>query len=171
MSVTPGLLSTVGRVAIIYVLMLVMIRVLGKRTIGNLTSFDMLIALIMGDLAGAAIYGDVPLLKAFVAVSTLSALHYGNSWLALRHPGAARLFEGDATIIVENGRMIGRALRRERMSEDEARAELRLEGVEDLDEVKVARVERGGRISVLREDWAEPVRRLDLERRRPGSSS
>jgi len=74
------------RTAVVYVLMLVMIRLMGKRTIGNLTAFDMLVALIMGDLAGDAIYGDVPLAKAFVAVLTLSGLHFVNSWLAYRQP-------------------------------------------------------------------------------------
>src|SRR5688500_5044914 len=77
----PSLTGIVGRTVAIYVLMLVVIRILGKRTVGNLTAFDMLIALIMGDLAGTAIYGEAPLWGALAAVTTLAALHYANSWL------------------------------------------------------------------------------------------
>jgi uncharacterized membrane protein YcaP (DUF421 family) len=147
------------RTAVVYVLMLVMIRVMGKRTIGNLTAFDMLVALIMGDLAGDAIYGDVSLAKAFVAVLTLSGLHFVNSWLAYRQPRFGRLVEGTPTTIVENGRLQMDGLRRERMSEQEVLAELRLAGVDDLKEVRLARVENDGQVSVLHEDWAKPLRR------------
>ena len=158
----PGLLAIAGRVAIVYVLMLGMIRVLGKRTIGNLTAFDMLVALIMGDLAGTAIYGEVPIMSAVVAVATLSLIHYANSWLVLDRPQVARLLEGEATAIVEHGRLVRRGLKREHMSEEEALAELRLEGIDDLSQVKLARVERDGRVSVVREEWAEPARRGDV---------
>jgi uncharacterized membrane protein YcaP (DUF421 family) len=158
-----------ARTVVIYVTMLVMIRVLGKRTIGNLTAFDMLVALIMGDLAGAAIYGQVPLPGALVAVFSLSALHYGNSWLAYWRPDIGRLLEGGPTPIVREGKVEHRGLRLERMTEQEARAELRLAGIEDLAQVRLAQVEIDGQVSVLREEWAEPARKIDLERvRRPG---
>lgn len=153
------------RVAATYVLMLAMIRLLGRRTIGNLTAFDMLIVLIMGDLAGSAIYGSVPMGNAAVAVLSLSALHYANSWLAFGHPRLARLLEGTPTPIVKAGEFQRAGLRQERMSEEEARAELRLEGIEDLREIRLAQVESDGRVSVLREPWAEPARKQDLEGR------
>jgi uncharacterized membrane protein YcaP (DUF421 family) len=151
-----------ARTAFIYALMLLMIRLMGKRTIGNLTAFDMLIALIMGDLAGDAIYGDVPLRSAVVAVLCLSGLHYANSWFSYRLPGAGALLEGHPTPIVKDGQWQRKGLRRERMSEDEARGELRLEGIEDLAEVKLAQVEADGHVSVIREDWAEPLTKRDV---------
>jgi uncharacterized membrane protein YcaP (DUF421 family) len=164
----PSLLAIAGRTAVVYVVMLAMIRVLGKRTIGNLTAFDMLVALIMGDLAGDAIYGEASMGSALVAVLSLSALHYANSWLAYWRPGIIRkLVEGDPTPIVRDGKIQPEGLRRERMSEHEARAELRLEGIEDLAEVRLAQVETDGRISVLREDWAAAAKKADLEGARP----
>jgi len=156
------MLQVAERTALIYVLMLVMIRLLGKRTIGNLTAFDMLIALILGDLAGDAIYGDAPMSAAVVAVVSLGALHYANSWLAYALPGVGRLLEGRPTTIVEDGRVQPRGLRQERMSHQEVLAELRLAGVEDLAEVKRACVERDGQVSVIREPWAEPLQRGDV---------
>jgi uncharacterized membrane protein YcaP (DUF421 family) len=156
------MLGVAGRTALIYVLMLVMIRVLGKRTIGNLTAFDMLIVLMMGDLAGDAIYGDASLGMAVVAVVTLSALHYANSWLAYGLPRIGRFLEGMPTTIVREGGVEPAGLRRERMNEHEVLAELRLAGIDDLRDVKHARVESDGRVSVIREEWAEPLKRSDV---------
>lgn len=150
------------RTLLIYALMLLMIRLLGKRTIGNLTAFDMLIALMMGDLAGNAIYGQVPLVDAVIAISSLSAVHYANSWLTYRLPTVGRALEGQPTPIVKDGRLHPPGLRRERMSDEEALAELRLQGVDDLQDVRLAQVEMDGQVSVLRQEWAEPAQRRDL---------
>ena len=161
-----SLLAIAGRTAFVYLLMLVMIRVLGKRAVGNLTAFDMLIALIMGDLAGYAIYGDAPLVDALVAIGALSGLHYANSWITYRLPRFAARIEGRATVIVRSGQLVRAGMRQERMNADEVLAELRLQGIDDLDEVRLAQVESDGQVSVLREASAEPVRKWDLE---PGS--
>lgn len=158
----PSLLGTAVRTGVIYVLMLAVIRLLGKRTVGNLTSFDMLIALVMGDLAGTAIYGQAPLAAAFVAVATLAVLHYANSWLAYGTPRLRRILEGEPTVIVEHGAFVAAGLRRERMSREEVLAELRLEGIDALADVRQACVEPDGRVSVLLEDRAEPLRRADV---------
>jgi uncharacterized membrane protein YcaP (DUF421 family) len=158
---------TAGRSAVIYLAMLVTIRVLGKRAVGNLTAFDMLIALIMGDLAGDAIYGDAPLSQALVAVTALAGLHYANSWLSYRKPSVAEWLEGVPTPIVRAGRTVEAGLRKERMSEQEVHAELRLAGIDDLADVKLAQVEIDGHVTVIREAWAEPLRKADLEQVQP----
>ena len=153
---------TAGRTAVIYVLMLATIRILGKRAVGNLTAFDMLVALIMGDLAGDAIYGDAALSQAVVAVAALAGLHYGNSWLTYWKPGLGQWIEGVPTPVVRDGRALRAGLHKERMSDEELQAELRLAGIDDLGEVKLAQVEIDGQVSVVREEWAEPVRKVDV---------
>ena len=152
-----------ARTAAIYVLMLAMIRLMGKRTIGNLTAFDMLIVLLMGDLGGNAIYGSVPMRDAVAAIASLAALHYGNSWLAFKQPALGRLVEGTPTVIVRDGQLQQPGLRRERMSDEEVRAELRLQGIEDMGDVRVALVENDGQVSVIRQPWAEPLTRGDAQ--------
>jgi uncharacterized membrane protein YcaP (DUF421 family) len=118
----------------------------------------------MGDLAGNAIYGQVPLFHGVLAIASLSALHYANSWLTFRLPAVGDALEGRPTPIVVDGRLNREGLRRERMSDQEALAELRLEGVENLDDVRLAQVEIDGQVSVLRQEGAEPAQKRDLRR-------
>ncbi len=144
-----GLAETAGRAAVIYVLFLITIRVLGKRTIGNLSAFDMLVALVIGDLAGDTVFGEVSLLRGSLAVTTIAGLHYANSWLTCRYPRVGAILEGQPTVIVRDGALVRAGLYRERMSEAEVAAELRLADAEQAD-VKLARVETDGRVSVVR---------------------
>ena len=114
-------------------------------------------------MAGDAIYGDVPFSRALVAVTVLAGLHYANSWLSYRKPSVGEWLEGTPTPIVRAGRTAQAGLR-ERMSEREVHAELRLAGIDDLGEVKLAQVETDGHVSVIREAWAEPLRKRTWSR-------
>jgi uncharacterized membrane protein YcaP (DUF421 family) len=79
------------------------------------------------------------------------------------------LFEGRPVPIVEHGQLLRSGMRRERMNEEDVEAALRLEGIEDRQEVKKAFVEVDGLVSVIREDWAAVARRRDVEATGSGS--
>jgi uncharacterized membrane protein YcaP (DUF421 family) len=153
---------TALRAGAVYVLMLATIRVLGKRTVGNFTAFDLLVALMLGEVVDEIIYGDVGMAQGVVAIAVIAAAQYSNSWLSYWDHGMDRVLEGRPTTIVHDGALQQAGLRRERMNEKDARAELRLQGVEDLSEVREARVEVDGQVSVIRHDWASPVQRADV---------
>ena len=169
------LLMTALRAVAVYVLMLAVIRLLGKRTVGNFTAFDLLVALMLGEVVDEVIYGDVAMVQGFVAIAVIAAAQYSNSWLSYWDHGFLRILEGTPTPIVEKGALRRDGLRRERMNEKDALAELRLQGLEDLREVRLAQLEVDGQVSVIREDWAEPLQRADVfpeaaaERGRAGS--
>jgi uncharacterized membrane protein YcaP (DUF421 family) len=156
------LLMTALRGVGVYVLMLAVIRMLGKRTVGNFTAFDLLVALMLGEVADEIVYGDVTLAQGVVAVAVIAAAQYSNSWLSYWDHGFDRILEGTPTPIVQDGALRQDGLRRERMNEKDALAELRLQGVEDLSEVQLAQVEVDGHVSVLRREWASPVQKADL---------
>src|SRR6185503_10177291 len=139
--------------------LLVLLRVMGKRTIGNFTAFDLLVSLMVGEVVDEIIYGDVPFVKGLTAIAVVCVLQYANSWLSFRSDALDRLLEGEPTPVVRNGQLVQEGLRREHMNENDVRAELRVQGVEDLREVKLAMVETGGEVSVILEDWAQPLRR------------
>lgn len=153
---------TAARAVGVYVLMLVVIRLLGKRTIGNFTAFDLLVALMLGEIVDEAIYGDVDFIQAVTAILVIAAAKYATAWITyLSHP-LANILEGKPRPIVEHGEMDRKALRAELLSELDAMAMLRLRGVDDVREVKTATLEVDGLLSVIKEDWAQPLQKSDL---------
>jgi uncharacterized membrane protein YcaP (DUF421 family) len=156
------LVMTALRAVGVYVLMLAVIRALGKRTVGNFTAFDLLVALMLGEVVDEIVYGDVGMAQGVVAIAVIAAAQYSNSWLSYWDHGMDRLLEGKPTPIVRDGALQEDGLRQERMNAKDALAELRLQGVEDLAEVRLAQVEVDGQVSVIRQDWASPVQRADL---------
>ena len=159
---THELLLTAGRAAAVYALMLLVIRLLGKRTVGNFSAFDLLVALMLGEVVDELIYGDVMMVQGVVAIVTLAVLQYANSWLSYSSHKLGAILEGTPTVLVRSGRLEKKGMRQERMSEDDVRAELRLQGVDDLGEVKLAMVEPDGSVSVLKEEWAEEAQKADV---------
>jgi uncharacterized membrane protein YcaP (DUF421 family) len=156
------LVFTALRAVAVYAVFLVVIRVSGKRTLGTFSAFDFLVALMLGEVVDELIYGDVSLLKGFVAVAVIAVLHYANSWLTYWDHGFDRVLEGSPTVILEKGQLHYPGMRAERMNEKDVMSEVRLHGIDDLREVKLAVVEYNGQVSVIRQDWAEPVQKADV---------
>jgi uncharacterized membrane protein YcaP (DUF421 family) len=146
----------------VYALVLLIIRLLGKRTIGNFTAFDLLVALMLGEVVDEIIFGDVTFLQGALAIVIIAGAEYAASWLGLRHRRIHRILEGVPAVLVQDGRFQLRGMLRERMSQKEILAELRLQGIDDLGEVKLAVLENSGEVSVLRQPWAEPLKKADL---------
>jgi uncharacterized membrane protein YcaP (DUF421 family) len=156
------LLLTSARAVAVYALMLLVIRLLGKRTVGNFSAFDLIIALMLGEVVDEIIYGDVRFIQGTVAIVTLAALAAADSWVSYSHHGLQKILEGKPTVIVRDGELQWNGMRAERMSERDVMAMLRLQGVQDMREVHVAVVETDGEVSVLRHPWAEPAQKADL---------
>ncbi|MFN2565652.1 MAG: DUF421 domain-containing protein [Gemmatimonadaceae bacterium] len=156
------LLLTAARAAAVYALILVVIRLSGKRAIGNFSAFDLLVALMLGEVVDEIIYGDVTFAQGSIAIVTVAILQYANSWMSYWNHGMDKVLEGSPSIVVRNGRLERDGMRKERMNEKDVMAELRLRGVADVHEVRLAAVENDGQMSVVREDWAEPLQKGDL---------
>jgi len=156
------LMLTAARAFAVYVFMLVVIRALGKRTVGNFSAFDLLVALMLGEMVDEIIYGDVLFLQGVVAIVAIAGLSYADSWLAYFGHGFDRALEGTPTIVIRNGEFERSGMREERMNEAEIFAHLREEGIHDMREVHLAVVETDGSVSVLKHDWAEPAQKADV---------
>jgi uncharacterized membrane protein YcaP (DUF421 family) len=156
------LLMTALRAVAVYALMLVVIRVSGKRTIGNFSAFDLLVALMLGEVVDEIIYGDVTFTQGAIPILTVAILQYANSWASYWGHGMDRVLEGSPSIVVRHGRLQRDGMRQERMNEKDVMAELRLRGVAELSEVRLAAIENDGQLSVVREDWAEPLQKADV---------
>jgi uncharacterized membrane protein YcaP (DUF421 family) len=157
------LLLTATRAVAVYFLMLIVIRALGKRTVGNFAAFDLIVALMLGEVVDEIIFGDVSFLKGTVAVAVIAGAQATNSWLTWWGHGIDRVLEGTPTPIVRDGQLLEDGMRKERMNGKDVVAHLRGQGIQDLREVKLAVVEDDGSVSVLRRSWAEPVTRADFD--------
>jgi uncharacterized membrane protein YcaP (DUF421 family) len=157
------LLLTSGRAVAVYVLMLVVVRVLGKRTIGNFSAFDLLVALMLGEVVDEMIYGDVRFVQGTVAIVTIGAVAYLDSLLSFWNRGMESLVEGKPTLVVKRGELQRSGMRQERMSEHDVLGALRSRGVRDLREVEYAAVEHDGTVSVMPFDWAQSVTKADID--------
>jgi uncharacterized membrane protein YcaP (DUF421 family) len=156
------LMLTAARALAVYVLMLIVIRALGKRTVGNFAVFDLLVALMLGEVVDEIIYGDVSFLKGTVAILVIAGAQSANAWLTWWDHGWDKVLEGTPTVVVRNGTLQESGMRAERMNGKEVVAHLRLQGIRDLREVEIACVEEDGSISVLKRKWAEPVTSADV---------
>jgi uncharacterized membrane protein YcaP (DUF421 family) len=163
---THELLMTALRALGVYIIVLIVIRMSGKRTIGNFTAFDLLVALMLGEVVDEIIYGDVSLAQGGVSIAVIALAQQVNAWLSFHYEGFNRIVEGASTVIVRDGELDRRGMLKERMHEHDVMAELRLSGVHDMREVRLATVENDGQVSVLLQDWAEPLKKKDIERRK-----
>lgn len=153
---------TAIRAFAVYVLMLIVVRALGKRTIGNFSAFDLLVALMLGEVVDEIIFGDVRFLQGTVAIVTIAGLALADGWLAYVSPRLNSLLEGNPTLILSNGEFEREGMRKERMTVKEVLGHLRAQGIVDVREVRMAVVENDGSVSVIKHDWAENAQKADV---------
>lgn len=161
------LLYTALRASFVYLFLLLIVRVLGKREIGSTSAFDLVVALILGEVVDEIIYGDVTILQGVVAIVVVAVWHLLNSWASFKSEFIDRLTGAPPTVLVRNGEIQRKHLAQERLNEDELFSELRMMGVDDPKEVKQATLEPNGKISVILEDWAKPVQYQDVTEAKP----
>jgi uncharacterized membrane protein YcaP (DUF421 family) len=142
--------------------MLIVIRALGKRTVGNFSAFDLLVALMLGEVVDEIIYGDVLFSQGAVAIAAIAALAYTDSWLTYFDHGLRAVLEGKPTIIVRDGQFDRAGMRSERMTEQEVMSHLRQAGIHDMREVHLAIVEMDGAVSIMKRSWADAAQKADV---------
>lgn len=132
-----------------FVLVFLFLKVTGRRGVRQMSLFEVLIILTLGSAAGdVAFYDDVPMLPVLVVFITLALLYRLVMWLMAHSEKLEDLLEGKSVVIVEDGELAWEKLQRSNMTEFEFFMELRLNGVEQLGQVRLAILETNGQISV-----------------------
>jgi uncharacterized membrane protein YcaP (DUF421 family) len=154
-------MDIVVRAAIMFVFLFLLLRLMGKRELGQMTPFELVVIIVMGDLIQQSVtQADTSLTGAILAVSTFAFLAIMLSWVSYRFPATQKLLDGEPRLIVRDGRVIPSALVRDRMTEDEICSEMRLAGIARLAMVACAILEPNGKISFIRRD-DQPTDRQD----------
>ena len=159
-----------GRIAIrclaSFIVLLVLVRLSGKRTVSQGTAFDFVLSLIIGDLVDDVIYAEVPFTNFLVAAGTLTMMEIIASIFVHRSGRLMWLLEGRPGILLKEGRLDSRAMSDEQFNEKDVSCLLRLKGVdqEKWSQLKLATIESEGQLAVLRKPAMKAAQKKDRKR-------
>lgn len=152
------------RTIILYVFIIAGIRLMGKRQVGELEPSELVLALLIADLAAVPMQDfGIPLLTGLIPILTLLGLTMALSVLTMKSVKFRAVLCGRPSIIVENGKLRQGEMRKNRFTLDELMEELRMKGVTDLSTVKYAILETNGQLSVLPFAAQQPPTAQDLD--------
>jgi uncharacterized membrane protein YcaP (DUF421 family) len=141
------------RTAVVYVVVLVLLRVAGKRELGQMSPVDLVVILVIANaVQNAMTGGDNSLIGGIIAATTLVAINTAFAKVAHRVPYFEHLFESEPTPLVRDGKPIKRNLDRENVELDELMMAAREHGIDDIAKVDSAYLERDGSISIIPKD-------------------
>ena len=138
------------RAVVVYGVVLAITRSGHKRFLGKGTAFDVIIGILLGSIASRAITGNAAFLPTLVACAVLVSLHAIFAWSAFRSRRFARAIEGDAVTLIRNGHKLSEALRDSDVTDEDLQEALYTQGVSDVNQVYLARLERSGKISIVK---------------------
>jgi uncharacterized membrane protein YcaP (DUF421 family) len=142
--------SIVARTLIVYAALLVGLRFAGKREIGQMTPFDIVVILLIANAVQNAMVGaDTSVTGGLIAASVLVVVNYGIAFSRQRLPWLRRAVEGSPTLLINDGKFVEEHLRREGLNEDEVLMAIREHGFADVTEVRLAVLEVDGSISIV----------------------
>jgi uncharacterized membrane protein YcaP (DUF421 family) len=144
-----GIGELIVRVVLVYAALFVMLRLIGKKHVGELAPFDLLVLLILSEsVQNALIADDKSVTGGLIAAATLFGLSQLVGYVSWRHKGIERVLEGTPRILVRHGRVLDDVLAREQITRSELLEALRREGCASLSRVRYAILENDGGITI-----------------------
>ena len=143
------------RGTLIYWLLFLLFRLVLRRDVGSIAIADILVLVLIADASQNAMSGGYETVAdGAVLIGTIAAWNWLFDFLTYRFPAVRRLIQAKPLRLIENGKLLRRNLRKEMITQEELMAALRREGVEQIDQVKLATMESDGEITVVR---IEPI--------------
>ncbi|MFU8898103.1 uncharacterized protein DUF421 [Roseinatronobacter thiooxidans] len=143
-----------ARVAIVgllaYAILILMLRISGKRTLSKMNAFDLVVTVALGStLATVLLNADIPLAEGILALALLIALQYVITWLSVRSEWFEHFIKSEPTLLVHQGRFLDKAMRKQRVTREEIGAVLRANGKIDIAQVQYIVLETDGTMTVV----------------------
>ncbi len=149
------------RTLILYFLVVTAIRIMGKRQIGEMQPSELVVAIMISDLASIPMQDtNIPLISGVVPVLTLLVAEVFMSFLCLKSMKIRKLFTGEPSIIIYDGKILESELKKLRFSLSDLSEQLRISGAYRIGDVEVAVLETNGQLSVIKKE--EPLTAKDL---------
>ncbi|HEU4964314.1 MAG TPA: DUF421 domain-containing protein [Bacilli bacterium] len=161
------MLATAGKVVLpvilFYFVTLAAMRLMGKREIGKLSIFDLVVSIMIAEVSASALEDpNAPLGRGVVIIALLVLLQIGMSWLTLKSVTIRYLAEGQPTLIIANGQVRDKEMRRTRYSMSDLMTQLREKNIATVADVEFAILETSGKLSVFPKAEKQPVTPQDL---------
>ncbi len=151
------------RVAVMYFLALFMIRILGKRALGELGPFDFVVMTGVGEtVISVAMSKDMPIYEGIIILATLTILELIMGYVGLKSGTLSNLINGKPVVLIEDGQILKKNLGKEKFNVDDLMQELRKQGIRDIRDVKRGILESCGGFSAVLKKEKEAVTREDL---------
>ena len=143
-------MDIVLRGIVVFIFLMVLTRVIGRRELSSLQPFDLILLIILGDAVQQGLtQDDYSLTGALLAVGTIALCQVLVSFLSYKFPRTRKVIEGTPIIVIQDGEAIERNLKRERLDIDDVAEEARQQGIAHLTDVKWAVLETTGKISFI----------------------
>lgn len=152
------------RATIMFFVMFILLRLLGKRELSQLTPFELVLLVVMGDLIQQGVtHNDFSITGATLAISTIAFWALAFSWLSYFSPRIERLLEGRPSVLVRDGQLIMANMRRDRITKTELEVEMRMAGIGHVSDVAWAILEPHGKISFIGRKDQGPAKQQDTD--------
>jgi uncharacterized membrane protein YcaP (DUF421 family) len=134
----------------LYLFIFLLTRVTGRRELSSLEPFDLVLLIVLGDAVQQGLtQDDYSVTGAVIAIATIATLQVGTSYVSFKFRAARRVLDGDPIVLVQDGSVIGRNLRRERITVDEIAEQARGQQITKIEDIQWAVFEPSGSISFI----------------------
>lgn len=152
------MLISIFRSFVLYLIVILVMRIMGKREIGQLQPYELAITLIISELVTLPMENNaIPLMNGIIPVFTITLAQLLLSYLTTKNQWIQDFVSGRYTIIIENGKMIQKNMMKQKYNITELLEQLRMNGVVKVDDVQYAILETSGQLSVILKDAKQPV--------------
>jgi uncharacterized membrane protein YcaP (DUF421 family) len=139
------------RALFLYAFVIFVMRIIGRRELSSLGAIDLVLLIVLGDTIQQGLtQDDYSVTGAVIAISTIAAVQVATSYLSFRSRRARTVLEGNPIVIIQDGELLEKNLRRERMTRDEVAEEMRMQQIASFAEVQWGIVENNGQISFVK---------------------
>jgi uncharacterized membrane protein YcaP (DUF421 family) len=143
-------MDLVFRAAVVFAFVFLVTRIVGRRQLSQLEPFDLILLVVIGDLVQQGVtQSDESVTGALIVISTIALLSFAVSWVSFRSRKLRLVTEGEPIVLVQNGRVIERNMRRERITREDIEEEARRQQITSLADLRWAILEDDGGITCI----------------------
>lgn len=146
-------MDIVVRATIMFAILYGLLRLLGKRELAEMTPFELVLLVVLGDLIQQGVtHNDFSLTGATLAIGTFAFWSLALNWMTFRSRRLEKLIDGEPTILIRDGELIESGMKRNRLTRPELESEMRLAGIAHVEDVAWGVLETNGKISFIARD-------------------